>query len=63
MSTQAKKRGAAAKISKVATPPSPPDAAAAADLEGALNAAINAYFALAEPRPDAKAFVAAQLQR
>ena len=55
-------RGAAAKISKVATPPSPPDAAAAADLEGALNAAINAYFALAEPRPDAKAFVAAQLQ-
>ena len=30
--------------------------------QGALNAAINAYFALAEPRPDAKAFVAAQLQ-
>ena len=35
---------------------------AAADLQGALNAAINAYFALAEPRPDAMAFVAAQLQ-
>ena len=55
-------RGAAAAPPTVTTQPvSAPDAAAA-DLQGALNAAINAYFALAEPRPDAKAFVAAQLQ-